>query len=52
LVQRALLGGAAAYGWQTEVWTLERVADVIAMETGIWYHIAHVWKIMRRLALQ
>jgi transposase len=49
-VQRALLKGPAAYGWHTEPWTLERVADVIAMETGIRYHIGHVWKILRRLA--
>jgi transposase len=49
-VLRALLKGPAAYGWHTELWTLERVADVIAMETGIRYHIGHVWKIRRRLA--
>jgi putative transposase len=48
-VQRALLKGPAAYGWHTELWTLERVADVIAMETGIRYTVGHVWKILRRL---
>ena len=48
-VQQALLKGPAAYGWHTELWTLERVADVIAMETGIRYHVGHVWKILRRL---
>jgi transposase len=48
-VQRALLKGPAAYGWHTELWTLARVADVIAMETGVRYHIGHVWKILRRL---
>jgi transposase len=48
-VQRALLKGPAEYGWHTELWTLERVADVIAMETGIRYTVGHVWKILRRL---
>jgi len=48
-VQRALLQGPAAYGWHTELWTLERVGDVIAMETGVRYHVGHVWKILRRL---
>ena len=48
-VQRALLKGPAAYGWHTELWTLERVADVIAIETGIRYHVRHVWKVLRRL---
>jgi len=48
-VERALRAGPAAYGWHTELWTLARVADVIAMETGVRYHIGHVWKILRRL---
>ncbi len=47
-VQRALLKGPGAYGWSTELWTLQRVADVIAIETGR-YHIGHVWKVLRRL---
>jgi len=48
-VQRALLKGPAAYGWKTELWTLERVAVVIAIATGIRYHIGHVWRILRQL---
>ena len=48
-VERALRAGPAAYGWHTELWTLQRVADVIAMETGVRYHVGHVWKILRRL---
>ncbi len=48
-VQRALLKGPGVYGWSTELWTLQRVADVIAIETGIRYHIGHVWKMLRRL---
>jgi hypothetical protein len=48
-VERALRAGPAAHGWHTELWTLARVADVIAMETGVRYHIGHLWKILRRL---
>jgi transposase len=48
-VQRALLKGPAAYGWKTELWTLERVAVVIAITTGIRYHVGHVWRILRQL---
>jgi len=48
-VQRALLEGPGAYGWGTELWTLERVATVIAITTGVRYHIGHVWKILRQL---
>jgi len=48
-VQRALLKGPAAYGWKTELWTLEREAVVIAITTGIRYHVGHVWRILRQL---
>jgi transposase len=48
-VQRALLKGPGAYGWKTELWTLERVATVIAITTGVRYHIGHVWRILREL---
>ena len=33
-VERALVKGPSAYGWSSQLWTLERVADVIAIETG------------------
>jgi transposase len=48
-IRRALLKGPGAYGWGSELWTLQRVAVVIAMETGIRYHIGHVWKLLGRL---
>jgi transposase len=48
-VQRALLKGPTAYGWKTELWTLERVAVVIGITTGIRYHVGHVWRILRQL---
>jgi len=36
------LKGSRAHGWNTELWTLKRVADVIAMETGVRHRIGHV----------
>jgi len=48
-VERALVKGPSAYGWSSQLWTLERVADVIAIETGVRYHVGHVWKLLRRL---
>jgi transposase len=48
-VERAVLKGPGAYGWTTQLWTLERVADVIEIETGVRYHVGHVWKLLRRL---
>ena len=48
-VERALRRGPRAYGYGTELWTLERVADVIAQLTGVSYHKGHVWRILRKL---
>jgi transposase len=44
---KSLLRGARAHGFSTDLWTLPRVAEVIARTFGIRYHPAHVWKILR-----
>ena len=46
-VEQALLKGAMANGFDTDLWTLERVAVVITQLTGIRYHPGHVWVILR-----
>ena len=48
-VEAALLEGALAHGFSTDLWTLARVADVIARETGVEYHPGHVWRVLRNL---
>jgi transposase len=48
-VEAALCRGASAHGFATELWTLPRVARVIARETGVGYHPGHVWRILRAL---
>lgn len=51
--KKALLGilekGAKASGYSNELWTLERVAEVIKKEYGVTYHISHVWRLLRQL---
>jgi transposase len=47
-VEEALLAGAMANGFDTDLWTLERVAVVITQLTGVRYHPGHVWVILRR----
>ncbi len=47
-VQKTLLRGAEASGYLTDVWTLPRVAEVIERLTGVSYHPAHVWYILRQ----
>jgi transposase len=46
-VEQALLQGARANGFATDLWTLERVAVVITQLTGVRYHPGHVWVILR-----
>ena len=42
-----LLKGARAHGYSTDLWTLPRVAEVIAKTFGVHYHPSHVWKILQ-----
>ncbi len=39
--------GAEANGYPNDLWTLPRVAEVIARVTGVSYHPARVWHILR-----
>lgn len=44
---KLLVKGATTHGYSTDLWTLPRVAEVIAWTFGVHYHPAHVWKILR-----
>jgi transposase len=46
-VEQALLAGAMANGFDTDLWTLDRITVVIAQLTGVRYHPGHVWVILR-----
>src|SRR5437879_11612303 len=48
-VEAALLKGPAAHGFATTLWTLPRIAAVIARRTGVRYHPSHVWRILQGL---
>jgi transposase len=41
--------GPLAAGYETNLWTCPRVAEVIHRHFGVSYHAAHVWKILRGL---
>jgi transposase len=43
---KKLLAGPSTYGYRTDLWTLERVAQVIRKEFGIEYHPNHVWRLL------
>ena len=46
-VEVALANGPEANGYTTDLWTLKRVAEVIEHVSGVAYHPAHVWHLLR-----
>jgi len=48
-LERALKGGPEAFGFTSGLWTASRVRNLIEYRTGVRYHEAHVWRILRRL---
>jgi transposase len=47
-IQHALLQGAQAHGFTTDVWTLERIAVVIQGLTGVRLSEPSVWRLLRQ----
>jgi transposase len=45
-IERALLQGALAHGFDTDLWTCKRVVLVIERLTGVRHHPSHVWRIL------
>jgi len=45
-LEQRLLAGPERLGYETSLWTSERVADLIEREFGVRYHPGHVWKIL------
>ena len=48
-LERALMRGPEAFGFASRLWTASRVRDLIEYRTGVRYHEAHVWRILRKL---
>ena len=46
---RFLIQGALAHGYPTEVWTTQRIADLIERRWGVKYHRNHVAKILHQM---
>jgi transposase len=45
---RALLRGPAAHGYDTDLWTTQRIAEVIERLFGVRYHRDHVGRLLGR----
>ncbi len=48
-LERALMRGPEAFGFAAGLWSASRVRDLIEYRTGVRYHEAHVWRILRKL---
>jgi transposase len=46
---KALMTGALAAGYPTELWTLPRVGKLIATRFGVEYSTGHLWHLLRRM---
>jgi transposase len=46
---RMLLRGPEAYGWNTQVWTTKRIAQLIRRQYGIRYHPDHIGRVLHQL---
>lgn len=44
---RRLALGAVAHGFPNELWTLKRIASVVAREFDTEYHPSHLWKVLQ-----
>jgi transposase len=48
-LEACLLAGPRFFGFETELWTLQRIARVIRREFQVVYHPCHVWKLLGQL---
>ena len=48
-VRRVLERGAVRAGFDNDLWTLERVAEVIERTTGVAHHPGHVWRLLKAM---
>lgn len=46
---RLLSAGATAHGYRTELWTTQRIAELIERRLGVRYHRNHVGKLLHQL---
>jgi transposase len=48
-LEACLLEGARAHGYDTDLWTLKRIAQLIRRRFKVSYHPGHVWKLLGQL---
>ena len=48
-IERDLKRGPQAFGYDTDLWTLARVADLIEQRCGVRFTVGHVWRLLGKL---
>jgi len=48
-LEALLTEGPQAQGYETNLWTLQRIAQVMERHLGVRYHPGHVWKLLGQL---
>ena len=48
-LERMLLKGPHQHGFATEVWTLQRVAELVERRFGVTYDPSGIWHVLRRI---
>jgi transposase len=48
-IRRVLDRGPVAAGFDNDLWTLARIAEVIERTTGVAHHPGHVWRILKAM---
>ena len=48
-LEQALTKGARAFGYETDLWSCPRVAEVIRHEFGVRYHVDHIGRLLHSL---
>jgi transposase len=48
-LERALLQGAPAHGFDSDLWTCKRVVVVLQRLSGVRHHPSHIWRILRAM---
>lgn len=48
-IERELKRGPQALGYETDLWTLARVADLIEQRCGVRFTVGHVWWLLGKL---
>lgn len=48
-LKKIIDSGPGEYGYDTDIWTLKRIAEVIQNEFGVEYNTTYVWQILRAM---